>query len=69
RIMPSSSRFVSNMNSCSQQGTFPFTAIVVLFTFCSLTVTYVLNSSTLPRSRAFLTETMSVSISSGVAPT
>lgn len=34
-----------NMKSCSQLGRSPRTAMVVLFTFCTLSVTYVLNFS------------------------
>lgn len=34
-----------NMKSCSQEGWSPRTATVVLFTFCTFRVTYVLNLS------------------------
>lgn len=34
-----------NMKSCSQLGWLPRTAMVVLFTFCTFRVTYVLNFS------------------------
>lgn len=34
-----------NMKSCSQLGWLPRTAMVVLFTFCTFSVTYVLNFS------------------------
>lgn len=40
-----------NMKSCSQLGRLPRTAMVVLFTFCTFRVKYVLNFSVRGRER------------------
>lgn len=40
-----------NMKSCSQLGRLPRTAMVVLFTFCTFRVTYVLNFSVSEREK------------------
>lgn len=43
-----------NMKSCSQQGWSPRTATVVLFTFCTFRVTYVLNLSGEQKTKCYL---------------
>lgn len=52
---PASIRLVSKRKSCSQFGWHPFTVIVVDFTFCSLSVTYVSNWESSPDKTAFFT--------------